>query len=74
MCSQSAQFNPLDQDRLVQHVNESTHKDGHTIDLGIARDRSQLISGNIKVSDPGLCNDNGHLIKECYLLTAPFFV
>ena len=41
---------------LRQHVNTATHKHGHTLDVVITRDSSNLVS-DLTVSDPHLCND-----------------
>ena len=42
---------------------ELIYLDGHILDLVITRDMSQLLSGNVKVSDPGLCNNSGKSTK-----------
>jgi hypothetical protein len=48
---------------LQQHVHEPTHVLGHTLDVVICRDSSNVVS-NITVTDPGLCNNDGKLIKD----------
>ena len=40
------------------------------INVVITLDRNQLLSGNVKVSDPGLCNNSGHLIKDRIVVTS----
>ena len=48
---------------LRQHVNTATHKHGHTLDVVITRDSSNLVS-ELTVSDPHLCNDGGKITRD----------
>ena len=48
---------------LRQHVNTATHKHGHTLDVVITRDSSNLVS-DLTVSDPHLCNDGGKITRD----------
>ena len=50
---------------LQQHVHQSTHYCGHTLDVLISRDTSTLVS-NCTVKDIGLCDDDGTLINGHY--------
>ena len=50
---------------LQQHVHQSTHYCGHTLDVLISRDTSTLAS-NCTVNDIGLCDDDGTLINGHY--------
>ena len=50
---------------LQQHVHQSTHYYGHTLDVLISRDTSTLVS-NCTVKDTGLCDDDGTLINGHY--------
>ena len=43
----------LDVFDLKQHVRDSTHKNGHILDLVITRSRDQLVR-NVRVSDPAI--------------------
>ena len=45
----------LDLCGLQQHVCESTHFHGHTLDVVITRDTSRIVS-DVVVTDPGLCD------------------
>ena len=47
---------------LTQHINFSTHKLGHTLDLLIARSTSNIIS-NIKDSIPNFCDHHAILFS-----------
>ena len=48
---------------LCQHVNTATHKHGHTLDVVITRDSSNLVS-ELTVSDHHLCNDGGKITRD----------
>lgn len=48
---------------LQQHLHEPTHYSGHTLDVLISRDTSQLIK-NIEIRDIGLSTDAGHVLKD----------
>ena len=50
---------------LQQHVHQSTHYCGHTLDVLISRETSTLVS-NCTVKDIGLCDDDGTLINGHY--------
>ncbi len=53
---------------LKQHINEPTHYKGHTIDVLISRDDSQLLD-DITVTDIGLADNNGKVINDHYAIT-----
>ena len=59
----------LDACGMVQHVNEPTHHQCHTIDILVTREANSLI-GNINVMDPMLCNEDNVVIKDHYAILA----
>ena len=46
---------------LSQHVQEATHKKGHTLDLVITHSGSTLLKATPIISNPGLCDKHGKL-------------
>lgn len=48
---------------LQQHVHESTHVMGHTLDVVISRETSSIVS-KVVVTDPGLCDHLGKLTRD----------
>ena len=54
---------------MVQHVNEPTHHQGHTLDILVTRETNSLI-GNISVMDPMLCNEDNVVMKDHYAILA----
>ena len=48
---------------MQQHVNESTHVRGHTLDVVITRDNSSIVS-DINVVDPGICDSTGNVSRD----------
>ena len=59
----------LDACGMVQHVNEPTHHQCHTLDILVTRKVNSLI-GNISVMDPMLCNEDNVVIKDHYAILA----
>ena len=57
----------LDEFDLVQKIQEPTHTAGHTLDVLILRNNSRILK-TLSVSDPGLCNDGGKVIKDHFLI------
>ena len=53
---------------LRQHVHEPTHVLGHTLDVVISRDGSNVVSG-ISVTDSGLCDHAGKLTKDHFAVS-----
>ena len=47
---------------LHQYINVPTHYKGHTLDILISRDTSELIC-DVDVLDIGLCDNDGNLVK-----------
>ncbi|XP_072022074.1 uncharacterized protein [Amphiura filiformis] len=58
----------LDAVGLKQHVNGATHKSGHTLDLMISRDTSNVITGVVEII-PEIFSD--HYPVGCYLNLQP---
>ena len=58
----------LESCNLTQHVDESTHYCGHTLDVLIGQHDSTLISA-CEVIDIGLCDNNGDLMNSHYGIT-----
>ena len=56
---------------LVQHVRESTHKNGHTLDLVITRTGEEIVR-NVRVSDPAI-SDHCAVHCEALCLIKPSF-
>ena len=59
----------LDSNGLQQHIHETTHHLGHTLDVIISRDTSSILT-DVEVVDISLCNDNGVTIRDHYDLTS----
>ena len=53
---------------LKQHVNEPTHILGHTLDILITRDTSNVVC-NVEVVDIGLSDNDGNVIRDHYAIT-----
>ena len=53
---------------LRQHVQEPTHIRGHTLDVVITRDDSDIVS-ELQVTDPGVCDNHGHLTCDHYAVS-----
>ena len=53
---------------LKQHVNDPTHILGHTLDILITRDTSDVVS-NVEVLDIGLSDNDGNVIRDHYAIT-----
>ena len=53
---------------LKQHVNEPTHILGHTLDILITRDTSDVVC-NVEVVDIGLSDNDGNVIRDHYAIT-----
>ena len=58
----------LQANSLQSHINQPTHYKGHTLDVLISRDTSDII-GEVTVNDIGLCNNNGKEIHDHYAIT-----
>ena len=52
-----------------QHIHEPTHHLGHTLDVTISRDTSNILT-DLGVVDIGLCNENGVTIRDHYAVTS----
>ena len=57
----------LDEFDLTQKIQVPTHVAGNTLDVLIARNVCQFIR-SIDVFDPALCNDEGNVIKDHFVL------
>ena len=53
---------------LHQYVNVPTHYKGHTLDILVSRDTSELIC-DVDVFDIGLCDNDGNLVKDHFAIT-----
>ena len=53
---------------MKQHVNEPTHILGHTLDILITRDTSDVVC-NVEVVDIGLSDNDGNVIRDHYAIT-----
>ena len=53
---------------LKQHVNDPTHILGHTLDILITRDTSDVVC-NVEVVDIGLSDNDGNVIRDGYAIT-----
>ena len=53
---------------MKQHVNEPTHILGHTLDMLIKRDTSDVVC-NVEVVDIGLSDSDGNVIRNHYAIT-----
>jgi hypothetical protein len=58
----------LDSCGMMQYVNEPTHVRGHTLDVIITRDNTNLVS-DITVLDPGLCDDKGNIKRDHFAVS-----
>lgn len=56
----------LDVHGLSQHVNGSTHRAGHTLDVVITRDYSAFVDSDPTVFDPCLCDTRGNPSGDHY--------
>ena len=56
---------------LIQHVRDSTHKNGHTLDLVITRPVEESVR-NVRVSDPAI-SDHCAVYSEVLCLIKPRF-
>ena len=54
---------------LQQHIDQATHYLGHTLDILITRDTSNIVAA-CEVRDVGLCNNVGSLINGHFALIA----
>jgi hypothetical protein len=54
----------LDEHSLSQHMVGATHVRGHTLDVVIARENSQLLHDRPFIFDPILYNDKGDLVRD----------
>ena len=54
---------------LVQHVTEPTHKKGHTLDVLVTCEMDKIMASGVTVSDPGLCNTDGHIAGDHLAVT-----
>jgi len=52
---------------LKQHVVGPTHKQGHTLDVLITKDTSNLVS-DVEVTDPCLCDANGNINTDHFAI------
>ena len=59
--------NLLDEYDLSQKIQEPTHTAGHTLDVLVMRNDTSILK-SLSVSDPGLCNDDGKVINDHFLL------
>lgn len=53
---------------MKQFVNEPTHVRGHTLDVVITRDTSNILS-SVSVTDPGLCDHFGNIKQDHFAVT-----
>jgi hypothetical protein len=55
---------------LEQHITTPTHQRGHILDVLITRENCPLITKNsVKVTDTGICNDQGHPSLDHYAIS-----
>ena len=57
----------LESNGFKQHVHEPTHYLGHTLDVLITRDTSDIVA-NVTVTDIGLCNDDGLVLRDHFAI------
>ena len=57
----------LESNGIKQHVHEPTHYLGHTLDVLITRDTSDIVA-NVTVTDIGLCNDDGLVLRDHFAI------
>ena len=60
--------NILEEFNLKQHVQEPTHFHGHTLDVLITNNCSDIVS-QVKVLDPFFSTDDGQLIRDHYIVS-----
>ena len=58
----------LESTGLKQHVQGPTHYKGHTLDILLSRDKSDILY-NVQVTDIGLSDDDGNLTCDHYAVT-----
>ena len=58
----------LESTGLKQHVQGPTHYKGHTLDILLSRDKSDILC-NVQVTDIGLSDDDGNLTCDHYAVT-----
>ena len=64
-CSVGSLMHILESTRLKQHVQGPTHYKGHTLDILLSRDKSDILC-NVQVTDIGLSDDDGNLTCDHY--------
>ena len=52
---------------LSQKIHEPTHFAGHILDVLVLKEESTILK-KLDIYDPGLCNDDGKVIKDHYLI------
>ena len=57
----------LEKNGFKQHVHEPTHYLGHTLDVLITRNTSDIVS-NVTVMDIRLCNNDGHVLRDHFAI------
>ncbi len=57
----------LESHGLQQHIHEPTHHHGHTLDVLISRDTSNIVT-DVEVHDINLCSDDGTIIQDHYAI------
>ena len=57
----------LESNGFKQHVHEPTHYLGHTLDVLFTRDTSDIVA-NVTVTDIGLCNDDGLVLRDHFAI------
>ena len=62
-------FSILEEFGCKQHVEVPTHVKNHILDVLITKEKSSLIE-SLEVQDPGLCNNQGLVIKDHFALNA----
>ena len=58
----------LESTGLKQHVQGPTHYKGHTLDILLSRDKSDILC-NVQVTDIGLSDDDGNRTCDYYAVT-----
>ena len=57
----------LENNEFKQHIHEPTHYLGHTLDVLITRNTSDIVS-KVTVIDIGLCNNDGHVLHDHFAI------
>ena len=57
----------LESNGFKQHVHEPTHYLGHTLDILITRDTSDIVA-NVTATDIGLCNDDKLVLRDHFAI------